>query len=153
MEHERFDGKAHILVIEDNPGDVELLRIALTGACVDCEMTVLTDGAEALAYARQEGPDGSGRKPDLAIVDLNMPKNDGVEILEAIRGNPRLRSMAIAVMSSSEAPRDRATVEKYHVKRFITKPTDLDEFLKIGWLVKEILEEPTAPRGAAPGVL
>jgi CheY-like chemotaxis protein len=130
---------ARILLVEDNPGDVELLRLALKRAKLDCELTVLDDGAEALALVRQQGKHAATPPPDLAILDLNVPKYDGVEILEAMRANPAFANVRVAVLSSSSSPRERATIEKFRVSRYITKPLDLEEFLKIGRILKELL--------------
>src|SRR5437868_871592 len=76
-----------ILLIEDNPGDVELLRLALRMADLDCDLTVLTDGGEAMAMVRRQGAYREAPEPDLAILDLNIPKNDGVEVLETMRAS------------------------------------------------------------------
>ena len=137
------NGLAHlnILLIEDNPGDVDLLRLAFSNARFECELTVLDDGGEALALVRQEGKYATLQPPDLAILDLNIPKNDGLEILEAMRANGMYAEVPVAVFSSSSSPRERAAMERFRIRRFITKPSDLEEFMKIGSLVKELLGE------------
>ena len=141
---------ARILLVEDNPGDVELLRLALKRAGLDCELMVLDDGAEALALVRQQGKYAGVPVPDLAVLDLNVPKYDGVEILEALRANPAFAEVRVAVLSSSSSPRERANIEKYHISRYITKPLDLDEFLRIGEVLKELLTD-GASRGISSG--
>ena len=138
------DEKARILLVEDNPGDVELLRLALTRAQLDCDLTVLDDGAEALLLVRQQGKYANARVPDLAVLDLNVPKNDGLEILEAMRASRVFADVLVAILSSSSSPREQARLEKFHISRFITKPLDLDEFLEIGATLKEILAEKAA---------
>src|ERR1700722_6747250 len=105
-----------ILLVEDNPGDVDLLRLAFNSAELDCELTVLDDGGEALAFVRQEGKYAAVLMPDLAILDLNIPKNDGLEILEAMRENPTFAELPVAVLSSSSSPRERATMERFHIR-------------------------------------
>jgi two-component system response regulator len=133
--------KPHILVIEDNPADVDLLRYALQEANVDCEVTVIDDGGDALALTRRQGKFAGMPAPDLVILDLNLPKNDGIEILEAMRRSVPFADVPIAVLSSSSSPRERAKIEKFAVCRFITKPPYLDEFLAIGTAIKELLAD------------
>lgn len=139
-------GKPHILLVEDNPGDVDLLRLAFRQACLECELTILEDGGEALMFVRQEGQYAVAPPPDLAILDLNVPKNDGLEILEAMRANPAFAALPVAVLSSSSSPRERAAMERFRIRRFITKPSDLEEFMQIGSIVKELLAEAGQPR-------
>lgn len=139
MSGELRSRKPHILLVEDNPGDVDLLRLAFETAELDCELTVLDDGGEALALVRQEGKYAEIPPPDLAILDLNVPKNDGLEILEAMRSNETYADVAVAVLSSSSSPRERAAMERFHIRRFIRKPSDLEEFMQIGSIVKELL--------------
>ena len=100
--------RARILVIEDNPADVELLRWALEDAGLDCELTVIDDGRDALDFVLQRGKHAASSPPDLAILDWNLPKNDGLEILEGLRGNHAFDGVPVAVLSSSSSPRDRA---------------------------------------------
>ena len=139
MSVELHGGKPRVLLAEDNPGDVDLLRLAFSNAALDCELTVLDDGGEALAFVRQDGKYAGVPIPDLAILDLNVPKNDGLEILAAMRANPKFAELPVAVLSSSSSPRERAAMEQFNIRRFITKPSDLEEFMRIGSIVKELL--------------
>ena len=128
--------RAHLLVIEDNPSDVDLLRRALALAELDCDLTVVDDGAEALALFRQ----GSEiTVPDLAIVDLNLPKHSGLEVIAQMRANPAFADVPLVIMTSSSAPRDRSSLEKFRIRRYIVKPADLEEFMRIGWQIRELL--------------
>ena len=133
--------KACILVIEDNPADVALLRLALESAELDCDLTVIEDGGQALAFIREHEEATSASTLELAILDLNLPKNDGLEILEAMRASKAFSDIPVAILSSSSSTRERARMEKFSVKRFITKPADLEEFMKIGLTVKELLRD------------
>ena len=135
-EHPR---KPRILLIEDNPGDVDLLRLALKTARFDCELTVLDDGGEAMALVRRQGKYSDASAPDLAILDLNIPKNDGIEIIETMRSSEIFRDTQVVVLSSSSSPRDHAKLEKFHIAKYITKPPDLDEFLSIGFQLKQLM--------------
>jgi chemotaxis family two-component system response regulator Rcp1 len=132
--------KTHLLVIEDNPADVALLRHALAGAGVECQLTVIDDGADAMTLFRQTGAALEvPQTPDLAIVDLNLPKHSGIEIIEQMRANPRFAEVPIVIFTSSASLRDRARMEKFLVKRYIVKPADLGEFMNVGWQIRELL--------------
>jgi two-component system, chemotaxis family, response regulator Rcp1 len=126
----------HLLVIEDNPADIDLLRRALATADLDCELTVVDDGAEALALFR---PGANTTVPDLAIVDLNLPKHSGLEVIAQMRANPTFAQVPVVIMSSSSAPRDRSSLEKFQIRGYIVKPADLEEFMRIGRQIRELL--------------
>ena len=135
-----------ILLIEDNDADVYLFRTALESAELNCELIVIEDGAEALAFVRHEGKHAGSPLPDLAVLDLNLPKNEGTEVLEAIRQNKNLSNLPVVVVTSSALPREQAKTEQLGVARFITKPTDLADFLQIGMVLKQVLAESQARR-------
>ncbi|HEY2017681.1 MAG TPA: response regulator [Bryobacteraceae bacterium] len=145
MNKETFEREVHILLIEDNPADVELLRRAFIAAHLDCSLTVLEDGAEALAFLRRLETQPGEPSPDLTVLDLNLPKNDGVEVLQAMRASRSFAAAPVAVLSSSASSRERARIEQFGIGRYITKPADLDEFLRIGFILKELLAESGRP--------
>ena len=126
-----------IIIVEDNPADVYLLQQALKQAGLNFELTVIEDGAKALEFIQTKAAEIP--KHDLAVLDLNLPSHGGVEVLAALRQNPDLADVPVAVVTSSAAAVERGQVEKLRVERFITKPPDLDEFLKIGEILKEVL--------------
>jgi CheY-like chemotaxis protein len=128
--------KTRILIVEDNPGDVELLRMAFRHAQLECDLTVIRDGRDALIYVR----DGSAVLPDLAILDLNVPKNDGLEILAAIRGSERYAPVPVMVLTSSSSPADTARAQALGVTRHLIKPLELEQFMEVGRIVKQIIE-------------
>jgi len=132
--------KSRIFLAEDNSGDVELLKMALKTAGVECELIVVIDGREALDFVRQQGKYANHEPPDLAVLDLNLPKNDGLEVLEALRGNAAFAGVPVAIVSSSSAPQELAKMQSLRVDRFIPKPADLDQYLKIGTTLKELLQ-------------
>ena len=138
-----------ILVVEDNPADVDLLRRALAEAAVDCNLTVVEDGAEALTLVRNINQNALAA-PDLLILDLNLPKHGGLEVLETIRASAVLKELAVVVLSSSSSPRERALIERLRVALHLAKPPDLDEFMKIGVQIRAILQDPRA-RGHSAG--
>lgn len=135
------NAKTHILVIEDNIADVELLRIAMQTAGLDCELCVIDDGGEALAFVRQQGKYSQRITPDLVVLDLNVPKSDGIEILKAIRETHSLAHLPVVVTTSSSSPREMTQLQSLHIAKHFIKPPDLDEFMKIGPILKQVLLE------------
>jgi chemotaxis family two-component system response regulator Rcp1 len=131
-------GTNRLLVIEDNPADVVLLRRALATAGLDCHLTVIDDGADAMHFLRN---DGSAATPDLAIVDLNLPKHGGFEIIERMTANPQFAAVPVVILSSSFSLRDQAQMVKFRVRRYIVKPAGLDEYMAIGWQIRELLAD------------
>ena len=125
-----------ILLIDDNDADVYLLRRALEKAGLAIELTVLKDGAEGLAFAR--GEDESAR-PDLVVLDLNLPKSGGAEVLRAMKGNPVLASVPVVVMSSSASKAEQAVIANLGAVKYVTKPPDLAGFMKVGEMFREVL--------------
>ena len=130
-----------ILLVEDNDADVYLLRKALENAGLNFELIIIDDGAEALAYARSEGIYSRAARPDAAVLDMNLPKSEGTEVLEALRSNERLSGVPVVILTSSASPAERLRMERLGVQRFITKPPDLEEFLQIGNVVADLLHK------------
>ncbi len=133
--------KTRILVVDDNPGDVALLRWSLEAAKVDFDLTVIEDGAEALMLAQQRGKYAWADAPDLAILDLNLPRNDGIEILRAMRASGPFADVTVAILSSSTSPRDRERLDEFGIDCYLAKPADLEEFRQIGRTVRALIEE------------
>jgi chemotaxis family two-component system response regulator Rcp1 len=133
------DDLVRILLVEDNAADVYLFRKALLRAELTFELMVIEDGAGAMAFVRGEGKYAGNPVPDLAVLDLSMPKNDGIQVLEAIREAKRFANMPVVVTSSSPSPPARLKEEHLQFARYIMKPPDLEEFLQIGAALKEIL--------------
>jgi chemotaxis family two-component system response regulator Rcp1 len=130
----------YILLVEDNAADIYLFRQALRRAGLAFELTVISDGGEALAFASGDAK----RVPDLLVLDLNLPKIGGCQVLETLRRNPALSSTRVAVMTSSAASQDYEKCTVLGVNRYIIKPLGLEEFLRIGELVKQLLLETQA---------
>ena len=120
-----------ILLVEDNPGDVDLTREALHESKVHTQMSVVHDGDEALAFLRHQGAHAAAPRPDLILLDLNLPKKDGRAVLGEIKEDPALASIPVVVLTSSEAERDIAHVYALHANCFVTKPIGLEQFLEI----------------------
>jgi DNA-binding response OmpR family regulator len=135
------DQKRRLLIIEDNPGDVGLFRWALDRAGIDCELSVIEDGGAALEFVRREGGSGGPNIPDLVVLDLNLPKVSGSDVLIAMRGITAFANVPVVIWTSSNAPSDRARLNDLQINRYLLKPPELSEFLKLGIAIKEILEE------------
>jgi CheY-like chemotaxis protein len=120
-----------ILLVEDNPGDVRLTREALKEGKIRNNLNVVGDGVEALRYLRREGPYGESTRPDLILLDLNLPKMDGREVLEAVKADPSLRLIPIVVLTSSAAEQDIVRAYDLHANCYVSKPVDLDQFIHV----------------------
>jgi CheY-like chemotaxis protein len=132
--------RKRILVIEDNPADIELLQLALDDARLQYVLIVIDDGAEALRFFRQEGKYANSAVPDLAILDLNLPKHDGIEIMAAVRANSAFAELPVAVLSSSSSPRDRSKLLSFGRVRYFTKPTDLEQYGELAQTIRGLLD-------------
>ncbi len=127
-----------ILLVEDNPDDVELTRIAFEQANIPNRLVVARDGAEALDYLYARGSH-TGRDPSqlpaLVLLDLNLPKIDGREVLQAIRGDPATEALPVVVLSTSRESDDVQSTYALHANSYIQKPLDFQQFL---WAVKQV---------------
>lgn len=124
-------GPIEILLVEDNPGDVRLTKEALKEGKVANEINVAADGVEALAFLRREGKYENAPKPDLILLDLNLPKKNGREVLAEIKMDARLKCVPVVVLTSSQAEKDIVTTYNLHANCYITKPVDFDQFIKV----------------------
>lgn len=120
-------GRMHILLVEDNPGDADLVIDAVRG--FPCDVTVASDGVEALEFLRREGKHAGANEPDLVLLDLNLPKLSGREVLARVKDDAGLKHIPIVILSSSHAERDLVEAYRLHANCFVTKPVDLHEFL------------------------
>jgi two-component system response regulator len=120
-----------ILLIEDNAGDARLAKEALRDAKVANNLNWVPDGVEALAYLRREGQYGKAPRPDLILLDLNLPRKDGREVLSAIKADEKLKRIPVVILTTSQAEED--ILKAYHLNAncYISKPVDLDQFIKV----------------------
>jgi len=125
-----------ILLAEDNPADVYLIREALKEHGVDCAIQTATDGRDVLALIDSNDP---GWHPDLIILDLNLPRHDGIELLRKLRSTAGLDNVPVVVLTSSDSPRDRATATELGATRYLSKPSNLEHFLELGAIFKKLL--------------
>ncbi len=133
--------RLQILLAEDNIGDVILVRQALDQYQIAHELHVVRDGAEALKFVTRMGQPGHEPCPDLMLLDLNLPKADGPEVLTEFRKHPDCAATPVIVVSSSGAPTDRGRMASLGIARYFRKPTDLDAFMYLGAIVREVVEE------------
>ena len=120
-----------VLLVDDDQGDVLLVREAFEDHKVGNMLSVVSDGVEALQYVRQEGSYADAVRPDLILLDLNLPRKSGIEVLEEIKSDPELSTILVVVLTTSEAEEDIMRAYKLHANAYITKPVDFEQFTKI----------------------
>ncbi len=120
-----------VLLVEDSPGDVRLTREAFKDAKVHIDLHVAVDGVEAMAFLAREGKHVDAPRPDLILLDLNLPKKDGREVLAEIKGNPSLQAIPVVILTTSASEGDILKSYLLHANCYITKPVNLDGFLKV----------------------
>ncbi len=137
-----MDPNVLIVLVEDNPADVFLIKEALRTHHIPFQLRWFSDGEGAVSYV-----DELQRKsaiPDLILLDLNLPRLDGKEVLSRIRGNPQLVNVPVAILTSSDSPHDRRETTKLGANCYIRKPPTLDAFLRVGSTIKELLASSAA---------
>jgi CheY-like chemotaxis protein len=120
-----------ILLVEDDPGDVLMTREAFEDNQVATTLHVVSDGAEALAFLRKEGEHDGAPTPDLVLLDLNLPRVDGREVLAAVKEDEELRQIPIVVLTTSEAEEDVLRSYALHANAYVTKPVDFERFIEV----------------------
>ena len=120
-----------ILLVEDNPGDARLTLEAMREAKLQNRMHVVEDGVEAMEFLRREGRFGDAPRPDLILLDLNLPKKDGREVLAEVKSDPDLKRIPVVVLTTSQAEEDVVRAYNLHANCYVTKPVDLAQFMKI----------------------
>jgi CheY-like chemotaxis protein len=137
-----------ILLVEDNPGDARLAIEALREAKVGNRLNVVQDGVEAVAFLRREGRHAQAPRPDLVLLDLNLPRKDGREVLAEIKGDADLKRIPVVVLTTSKAEQDILKMYELHANCYITKPVDLDQFMNVVRSIEEfwltVVKLPTA---------
>jgi len=120
-----------ILLVEDNPGDIRLTKEAMKEAKIINNLNVVEDGVEALAYLRKKGKFKGANRPDLILLDLNLPKKNGREVLAEIKQDINLKQIPVVILTVSRAEEDVLKTYELHANCFITKPVDMDQFIKV----------------------
>lgn len=126
-----------ILLVEDNPGDVRLTQEALRDIKLHNRLSVVEDGVEALAFLKREGHYNDSPRPDIILLDLNLPRKSGREVLEEIKQDDVLKRIPVVVLTTSEDERDVMASYNLHANCYITKPVDLSQFITIVRNIKE----------------
>jgi two-component system, chemotaxis family, response regulator Rcp1 len=122
---------ATILLIEDNPGDVRLMREALRSNGMSKDLSVVEDGEQAIWFLNRSGPFSNAPRPDLIFLDLNLPRKDGREVLAEIKANEDLRRIPVIVLTTSESDTDVKKAYELYATCYVKKPADLDEYLSV----------------------
>jgi chemotaxis family two-component system response regulator Rcp1 len=120
-----------LLLVEDNPGDVRLTKVALKDAKLKINMHVVGDGMEAMAFLHKQGKYASSPRPDLIMLDLNLPKKDGRQVLAEIKEDPDLKRIPVVIVTTSKAEEDILKTYNLHANCYVTKPLDLDQFIAV----------------------
>jgi CheY-like chemotaxis protein len=120
-----------VLLVEDDPGDVLLIREAFADHKVGNVLTVVSDGVQAMRFIRGEGEHAGAERPDLVLLDLNLPRKSGAEVLAEIKGDPALSTIPVIVLTTSESEEDVLRSYKLHANAYITKPVDFGRFKEI----------------------
>ncbi len=131
MGMEETNKPIEILLVEDNPGDVRLTTEAFKDGKVHNNLNVVGDGVEALAFLRREGKYSNAVRPDLVLLDLNLPRKDGRQVLEEIKADPKLRRIPVVILTTSQAEEDILKAYNYNANCYINKPIGFDEFMKV----------------------
>jgi CheY-like chemotaxis protein len=148
--NDSMERRFHILIVEDNPGDRRLIREAFQETQRVPGTAVAKDGVEALDYLYRRGAFTDAKRPDLVLLDLNLPKKDGREVLAEIKSDPALKNIPVVVFSSSSAPGDVSSAYALHANCYVTKPADLGElFDAVAWIEKYWLSTASLPTSSA----
>ncbi len=132
MSSNRHDSQAIvILLVEDNPGDTRLVLEAMREAKLDNYIRVVEDGVEAMQFLRREGRFSDAPRPDLILLDLNLPKKDGRAVLAEVKADPVLKRIPVVVLTTSQAEEDVLRAYDLHANCYITKPVDMEQFMKV----------------------
>lgn len=137
MTSENNTRSIQILLVEDNPGDARLTIEAMREAKVRNKIHIVEDGVQAMQFLRREGTYADARRPDLILLDLNLPKKDGREVLAEVKADPALRRIPVVVLTTSSADEDVLRAYDLHANCYVTKPVDLTQFMKIVSQIEE----------------
>ena len=137
MDVQRAFRAIEILLVEDNPGDVRLTREALRGSKVLNHLNVVEDGVAALDYLHKIAPYESVARPDIILLDLNLPKKDGREVLGTIKASPLLKTIPVVILTTSQAEEDVLRAYNLNANCYVSKPVDFDQFMRIVQTIEE----------------
>ncbi len=145
---EKTSKTADVLIVEDNPGDVRLIQESLKAIGFLCHLHVMKDGVEAMSFLKREDPYGAVARPDLVLLDLNLPKKNGRDVLAEIKANPSLRTIPVVVLSSSNFHNDIEDAYARYANCFVSKPGDFDSYRRVVQSIFQFwLNVTTLPQG------
>lgn len=131
------DRAVNILLVEDNPADVNMMRETLDESGMAVELHVVSDGEEAMEFLHREGPFAAVPRPDLVLLDIGLPRKNGLEVLSEVKGDPALRRIPVIILTTSKAEEDILKSYDLHANAYLTKPVHLDGFLQLVRSIKE----------------
>ena len=137
MAQDQLAKPIEVLLVEDNAGDIRLTKEAFEEGKVRLNLSVVRDGVEAIAFLRKEGNFAGTARPDLVLLDLNLPKKGGREVLKDMKNDPQLLRIPVVVLTTSASDEDVLSTYGLHANCYITKPVDMDQFLKVVKLIEE----------------
>jgi CheY-like chemotaxis protein len=126
-----------VLLVEDNPGDIRLTQEAFKDGKICNHLSVVRDGVEAMTFLRREGPYANAPRPDLILLDLNLPRKDGRDVLAEIKAEEKLKRIPVVVLTTSNAEKDILKTKDLHASCYITKPVDFEQFIKVVKLIED----------------
>lgn len=126
-----------ILLVEDNPGDIVLTQEALREGKIRNRLSIAKDGVEAMAFLRREGEFADAPRPDLILLDLNMPRKNGSEVLREVKSDPELKTIPVVILTTSDAEQDVLKAYQFNANCYITKPVEFDRFVKVVQTIDE----------------
>lgn len=133
-----------ILLAEDNPGDVRLFTEALNSRNIKFDLSLAEDGQKALAMIQRVAAEDPANSPDIIVLDVNLPKHNGDEVLRQLRAEPRLRGIPVVMLTSSESPADQARAVELGADLYIRKPSDLQELMDIAKIIEDVVRRAKA---------
>ncbi|NEO89506.1 MAG: response regulator [Moorea sp. SIO3G5] len=131
MNYRNASQRIEILLVEDNPGDLDLTKATLQNSNIRNNIQTFTNGKEAMAFLRRESPYTKAPRPDVILLDLNLPVMDGREVLAQIKSDPKLSLIPVIILTSSDSDQDILTSYKLNANAYVTKPLELEQFLKV----------------------
>ncbi len=137
MEMNNIGKPIEILLVEDNPGDIRLIQEAFKDAKIRNALNVVGDGVEAMAYLRKQGKYEKLSRPDIVLLDLNLPKKNGREVLKEVKSDEALKSIPVVVLTVSKADEDVIKSYNLHANAYITKPLDFNQFYKVVKIIED----------------
>jgi CheY-like chemotaxis protein len=138
---QRPASKPNLLLVEDNAADAMLVEEAIRVHDVPVDLHIVADGEEAIAFIERAERDPRAPCPDMVLLDLNLPKRSGSDVLQRIRRSERCKHVPVVILTSSDSSRDRSEASRFGANRYFRKPTDYDEYMTVGKVLNEVLGE------------